>query len=268
MAVSSAVVSMVRILAIIHIVVGALLILFGIADGITTVLGTGYMFQAGNGFYGVWIGTWMCIAGGLGIPGSTSERTPSRNCFAGVFMGFSITSAVFGGIIIIAYSVTIAYANYRRYYYDYYGYYGYARSYRYQRYSYSAKMGLAAVILILGIIEFATGIWVSICLCVMKPCCTVSEQPTVAFHGSTPGYAVAQGVDGVAVAVPLQASGVPGQTQPFYGYPQAGQTTIGGPVPLQAVGNQSSVVMTTSSGRALPPQYTEKSQQVPLQVEI
>ena len=90
-------------------------------------------------------------------------------------MGFSITSAVFGGIIIIAYSVTIAYANYRRDYYDYYGYYGYARSYRYQRYSYSAKMGLAAVILILGIVEFATGIWVSICLCVMKPCCTVSE---------------------------------------------------------------------------------------------
>jgi len=36
-------------------------------------------------------------------------------------------------------------------------------------------MGLAAVILILGIVEFATGIWVSICLCVMKPCCTDSE---------------------------------------------------------------------------------------------
>ena len=61
MAVSSAVVSMVRILAIIHIVVGALLIIFGIADGITTVLGTGYMFQAGYRFYGVWIGTWVSV---------------------------------------------------------------------------------------------------------------------------------------------------------------------------------------------------------------
>ena len=61
MAVSSAVVSMVRILAIIHIVVGALLIIFGMADGVTTVLGTGYMFQAGNGFYGVWIGTWVSV---------------------------------------------------------------------------------------------------------------------------------------------------------------------------------------------------------------
>ena len=77
----------------------------------------------------------------------------------------------------------------------------------------------------------------------------------MAFHSSTPGYAVAQGVDGVAVAVPLQASGVQGQTQPFYGYPQAGQTNIGGPVPLQAFGNQS-------------PQYTEKSHQVPLQEQI
>ena len=92
---------------------------------------------------------------------------------AGVFMGFSITSAVFGGIIIIAYSITIAIANY----YDYYQYYDnlYSETYTYQRYSYDTKMGLAAVILVLGIVEFGTGIWVSICLCLMKPCCTDSE---------------------------------------------------------------------------------------------
>ena len=95
-------------------------------------------------------------------------------------MGFSITSAVLGGIIIIAYSVTIASASYSRYYYEYnyrYGPYGYNsyRTYKYQRYSYDAKMGLAAVILILGLIEFGTGIWVSICLCVMKPCCADSQ---------------------------------------------------------------------------------------------
>ena len=97
-------------------------------------------------------------------------------------MGFSITSAVFGGIIIIAYSVTIAHASYSRYYYRYsyrYDQYGYNtgryRTYQYQRYSYDAKMALAAVILILGLIEFGTGIWVSICLCVMKPCCSGSQ---------------------------------------------------------------------------------------------
>ena len=60
MAVSSGVVSMARILAIIHIVVGALLIILGIADGITTVLGA-HMFAAGYRFYGVWIGTWVSV---------------------------------------------------------------------------------------------------------------------------------------------------------------------------------------------------------------
>ena len=61
MAVSKAVLSMIRVLAIFHIVVGALLIIFGIADGITTVLGHKYMFAAGYGFYGVWIGIWVSV---------------------------------------------------------------------------------------------------------------------------------------------------------------------------------------------------------------
>ena len=74
----------------------------------------------------------------------------------------------------------------------------------------------------------------------------------MAFPGSTPGYAVTQGVGGVHVAVPLQTSGVTVQTQPSYDYAQAGQTT-GVPVPLQAVGNQPHPVVAT-----LPPQQTEK----------
>ena len=92
---------------------------------------------------------------------------------AGVFMGFSITSAVLGGQMIIAYSLTIAHASYSEYYYGYS--YELVRGYKYQRYSYDAKMALAAVILILGIVEFGIGIWVSICLCLMKPCCTDSQ---------------------------------------------------------------------------------------------
>ena len=63
-------------------------------------------------------------------------------------MGFSITSAVFGGLIIIGYSVIV---------------------------SGDVEGGLAAVILTLGIIEFGAGIWVSICLCLMKPCCSDSQ---------------------------------------------------------------------------------------------
>ena len=84
-------------------------------------------------------------------------------------MGFSISSAVLGGVIIICYSIMFANASYS-WYYDLYGY-----GYRYKRYSYSAKMALAAVILTLGIVEFGIGIWVSICLCLMKPCCTDSQ---------------------------------------------------------------------------------------------
>ncbi|KAK2548942.1 hypothetical protein P5673_030684, partial [Acropora cervicornis] len=56
-----------------------------------------------------------CIAGALGIPGSTPQRTPRRNCYAGLFLGFAITSAVFGGIIIIAYSTIISLASYEDY---------------------------------------------------------------------------------------------------------------------------------------------------------
>ena len=67
---------------------------------------------------------------------------------AGIFMGFSITSAVFGGLIIIGYSVIV---------------------------SDDVEGGLGAVILTLGIIEFGAGIWVSICLCLMKPCCNDSQ---------------------------------------------------------------------------------------------
>ena len=80
----------------------------------------------------------------------------------------------------------------------------------------------------------------------------------MAFAGSTPGYTVAQGVDGVTVAVPLQASGITGQMQPFYGYPQAGQTTIGVPVPLQAVNNQPQLVVAASPAGDSPPQDTEE----------
>ncbi|XP_015749260.1 PREDICTED: uncharacterized protein LOC107329042 isoform X2 [Acropora digitifera] len=244
MAASKRTVSLVRSLAIFHIVVGALLIILGIADGVTSLATAGYVFWTGYVFFGVWIGTWMCIAGGLGIAGSTPQRTRARNCFAGVFMGFSISSAVLGGVIIICYSIMFANASYS-WYNDLYGY-----RYRYRRYSYSAKMALAAVILTLGIVEFGTGIWVSICLCFMKPCCTDSQQ-VVAFPGSIPGHAVVEGVDGVTVAVPLQASGVAVQTQSSNGSALPGQTA-GVPASYPVVG-------ATSPGGGFPPQYTEKS---------
>ncbi len=95
------------------------------------------------------------------------------NLQAGIFMGFSITSAVFGGIIIIAYSIAIA--NYR----DDYSYSGYRYYRKYRRSGYDEDMAYSAIILVLGIVEFATGIWASVCLCLMKPCtcCYSSSVP-------------------------------------------------------------------------------------------
>ena len=68
-------------------------------------------------------------------------------------MGFSITSAVFGGIIIIFVSVEIA-ANH-----------------------FDGAMALSAIILILGIAEFGIGLWAAVCLCMMKPCTCYYGNP-------------------------------------------------------------------------------------------
>ena len=86
----------------------------------------------------------------------------SFNCQASIFMGFSITSAVFGGIIIICYSISIAI--YRDHYYYY--------SVRYSERYYDEEMALTVIILILGIAEFAIGIWASVCICLTNPCQT------------------------------------------------------------------------------------------------
>jgi len=101
-------------------------------------------------------------------------------------MGFSITSAVFGGTIIISYSIAIAvYQNDYRYHYerDYdYGptdYVNYHYTRRRERYdNFDTEMALSAIILILGIVEFAIGIWAAVCLCMMKPCtCCYGNPP-------------------------------------------------------------------------------------------
>ena len=80
---------------------------------------------------------------------------------AGVFMGFSITSAVFGGMIIITYSIAITY---------------YQDPYNYDEND--VRLALSAIILILGIVEFGIGIWAAVCLCMMKPCtCCYGNPP-------------------------------------------------------------------------------------------
>ena len=74
------------------------------------------------------------------------------NSQASVFMGFSITSTVFGSIIIICYGISTAFSK--------------------------EANALTVIILIMGIIESAIGIWAAVCLCLMKPCtcCATSSQ--------------------------------------------------------------------------------------------
>jgi len=87
-------------------------------------------------------------------------------------MGFSITSAVLGGIIIICYSVSIAEYRRRK---DRYSsptyYYRYDNEYiRRKLKNYEAEMAISAIVLVLGIAEFVIGIWAPILCCLMKPC--------------------------------------------------------------------------------------------------
>ena len=43
---------------------------------------------------------------------------------------------------------------------------------------YDTEMALSVIILILGIVEFAIGIWASVCICLTNPCrtCCYSTQ--------------------------------------------------------------------------------------------
>ena len=61
MVVSNRVLSMVRVLAIIHILDGVSLIIFGIVDSVSALLDSKHMFTAGHGFHGVWIGAWVSV---------------------------------------------------------------------------------------------------------------------------------------------------------------------------------------------------------------
>ncbi|KAL9970395.1 hypothetical protein ACROYT_G022765 [Oculina patagonica] len=155
----------------------------------------------------------MCIAGGLGIPGTRKERSTSRNAFAGVFMGFSITSAILGGVIVIYYSFAIARLrdkwNFRS------SRYGDDLSPKYRR-IFTNEMALSVTILILGIVGLVIGIWAVVCLCQMKPCTCCSActccygnppQQRQAMYTANTGYVMTQAPAGVPVATPMQAGG-------------------------------------------------------------
>ena len=83
-------------------------------------------------------------------------------------MGFSITSAVFGGIIIVFYSVTISMitSNDADSFYDDHE--------SYNKY-HQGKVVILAFMLVLGMTTFGIGIWAAICICLLNPCCQQSQ---------------------------------------------------------------------------------------------
>ena len=91
-------------------------------------------------------------------------------------MGFSITSAVLGGIIIIFYSIAIS--DLRRYHsYNEEEYYYYRYGITAEKHSYRGKIAILASMLVLGSLTFGAGIWAAICTCLMKPCGCCGQPP-------------------------------------------------------------------------------------------
>lgn len=84
-------------------------------------------------------------------------------------MGCAITSAVFGGIIIICFAISITQHHYYSWYYDL-NYW----------YNYDAEMAISAITLVLGIVEFAIGIWAAVLSCYITSCsCCVTSPEQV-----------------------------------------------------------------------------------------
>jgi len=86
-------------------------------------------------------------------------------------MGCAITSAVFGGVIIICFAISIAQYNYYDYWYGDLNY----------LYNYDAELAITAITLVLGIVEFAIGICAAVLSCNIISCCVASPQQVSGF---------------------------------------------------------------------------------------
>ncbi|KAJ7376825.1 hypothetical protein OS493_032291 [Desmophyllum pertusum] len=239
---SAKIANMARHLSITHIIVGFPLFCFGIADVVVDEY-----FWTGYGGFGIWIGAWMCIAGGLGIPGTRKEPSASRNCLAGVFMGSSITSAVFGGVIIICYSIAIA--AYRHDYshrsrYNYRANESLFRDDSLWNRRYDTEMAISAIILILGIVEFVIGIWAAVCLCLMNPCKCCYRNPPQQGPGGGPVAFPMQPMQAGGGMIAVQA-GTPGAQD---GQPQIVMVNVSGAMGVNQPQVQFIQVATSQSG--------------------
>ncbi|XP_078382745.1 uncharacterized protein LOC144665375 isoform X2 [Oculina patagonica] len=163
-----------RNVAVAHIIGGFLLICFGIAVHVWNFVDINIHL-----FLLICIGFWFCITGGLGLPENRRGRCSCicRNTFGCIFIGFSITHAVIGGIIIIAPFCAFS--------------------------TFCSWLSVLASILILGIIELAIGICEAVCICIIYPYCNIGQD----MHSANAGYVMTQEPSGAPVEPSVQAYG-------------------------------------------------------------
>ncbi|KAL9961019.1 hypothetical protein ACROYT_G029898, partial [Oculina patagonica] len=168
---SAKVANMARILAIVHIIVGCLLLCLGFIERFPY----GLLWTSWLGL-GIWIGAWVIITGCLGIPGTRKERSTRRNTFAGTYMGFCITSVMMSGGIISCYSFNIEHLDT----YD-------------EEDSSVKRTAVVWIFLMLGIVECLIGIWAAVCCCLMRPCCkSVPLQQGQVMYTANAGFVMTQ----------------------------------------------------------------------------
>ncbi|XP_048590603.1 uncharacterized protein LOC5514757 [Nematostella vectensis] len=221
----------IRKLGISQMVIGALMVVFGIAS-----VAAVHMHWTSIVGFGIWIGVWVIVTGVLGFIGARDNSTPN-NCLIGTMLGFAVTSCVLSGIMIICYSIALAeWSKYLDHYY--YGSYYYYQNY-YSLQSARAGLGIGVMLLLLALAEFFVGLASSIYGC--SNCCTsvtrTSQQQVIYLQGQ-PGQSGQPGiivlgpngaVAGATTTYPNQAPIViqqPGGAQAFLvqgapqGYPQ------------------------------------------------
>ncbi|XP_078382788.1 uncharacterized protein LOC144665405 isoform X2 [Oculina patagonica] len=127
-------------------------------------------------------------------------------------------------------------------------------------------MALCAAILILGIVEFASGIWAAVCLCLMKPCTCCNGTPPQQgqmMYTANPGYAMTPFPVGVPVAVPMQAGGGMVAMQTILPGAQAGQPQLVVIPVSEGVGTQSHLAEVAASGNVFATVYQPQQVEIP-----
>ncbi|XP_048590605.1 uncharacterized protein LOC116619500 [Nematostella vectensis] len=130
----------IRNLGIFQMVIGALMVVFGIAS----VAAAQQHWTTFVGF-GIWVGIWVTITGILGYIGGRDNNTPN-NCLIGTMIGFAVTACVICGIMIICYSIELSQSSW------------YLRSSYYHHDSAHAGVGIGVMLLLLALTEFFVGL--------------------------------------------------------------------------------------------------------------